>query len=97
MKSKSRFIAMLDIMGTKDMVKKNQAKELSELFLRPLNDNPERQEGVPYNISIGGGSQGLSERIMLNYYDNTNYTLPIEENFGGTFIGDIKEFIFSTC
>lgn len=32
MKSKSRFIAMLDIMGTKDMVKKNQAKELSELF-----------------------------------------------------------------
>ena len=73
------------------------SKELSELFLRPLNDSPERQEGVPYNISIGGGSQGLSERIMLNYYDTTNYTLPIEENFGGTFIGDIKEFIFSTC
>ena len=73
------------------------SKELPELFLKPLNDNPERQEGVPYNISIGGGSQGLSERVLLDYYNNTNYTLPIEENFGGTFIGDIKEFIFVPC
>lgn len=70
------------------------SKELPELFLKPLNDNPERQEGVPYNISIGGGSQGLSERVLLDYYNDTNYTLPIEEFFGGTFIGDIKEFIF---
>lgn len=73
------------------------SKELPELFLKPLNDSPERQEGVPYTISIGGGTQGLSERIFLDYYDMTNYILPMEKYFGGTFIGDIKDFTFVPC
>lgn len=73
------------------------SKELPELMLSPLDDTPERQEGVPYNISIGGGTQGLMERILLNYYDKTDYTLPLEENFGGSFIGDIKTFSFLPC
>lgn len=71
------------------------SKELPEINLRSLNDTPEKQEGVPYSLSIGGGSQGLSERILKDYYDNTNYQLPIETYFGGTFIGDIKSFKFS--
>ena len=70
------------------------SKELPELRLRRLDDNSERQEGVPYNISIGGGTQGLSERVMLDYFDITQYMLPIETNFAGTFIGDIKNFKF---
>jgi hypothetical protein len=70
------------------------SKELPELILKPLDDTPERQEGVPYNISIGGGTLGLTERILLDYYDRTNYELPLEKNFGGTFIGDIKNFAF---
>lgn len=70
------------------------SKELPELILKPLNDTSERQEGVPFTISIGGGSQGLSERIMLDYYKNTDYVLPIEKNFAGSFIGDIKNFSF---
>lgn len=70
------------------------SKELPEVMLFPLNDCPEKQEGVPYNISIGGGSQGLSERILLNFYDNTQYLLPIEKYFAGTFIGDVKDFSF---
>jgi hypothetical protein len=73
------------------------SQELPELNLRPLNDNPERQEGVPYNISIGGGSQGLCERVLLDYYDRTDYVLPIEKNFAGTFIGDIKDFKVIPC
>ena len=32
------------------------SKELPMLHLKSLNDNSERQEGVPYNISVGGGS-----------------------------------------
>lgn len=72
------------------------SKELPEVMLSPLNDCPEKQEGVPYNISIGGGSQGLSERILLNFYDNTQYLLPIEKYFAGTFIGDIKSFSMLT-
>lgn len=70
------------------------SKEIPELILKPLKDASERQEGVPYNISIGGGSQGLSERIMTDYYDNIKYQFPIEKYFAGTFIGDIKEFSF---
>jgi hypothetical protein len=72
-------------------------KELPELMLKALDDTPERQEGVPYNISIGGGTQGLSERIMLDYYNISEYVLPLEKHFAGTFIGDIKEFTFSHC
>lgn len=73
------------------------SKELPELHLKRLDDNSERQEGVPYSLSIGGGTQGLSERIMLDYYDRTDYILPIEQNFAGTFIGDIKDFTFISC
>ena len=73
------------------------SKELPELMLKPLNDNSERQEGVPYSLSIGGGSQGLCERVLLDYYDITDYLLPIEKNFAGTFIGDIKKFTFIPC
>ena len=73
------------------------SKELPELMLTNLNDCPEKQEAVPYNLSIGGGSQGLCERIMLDYYDISKYELPIEKNFAGTFIGDIKDFTFISC
>ena len=72
------------------------SRELPKLSLRSLNDTPERQEGVPYSISIGGGTQGLCERIYLDYYELPKYILPLEKYFAGTFIGDIKEFTFST-
>ena len=73
------------------------SKELPELMLKPLDDNSERQEGVPYSLSIGGGSQVLCERILLNYYNRPDYLLPIERYFCGTFIGDIKNFTFIPC
>lgn len=73
------------------------SKELPILNLRPLNDLSVRQETVPYVISVGGGTQGLSERILLDFYDITNYELPLEKYFGGTFIGDIKSFEFIDC
>lgn len=73
------------------------SQELPELNLHRLDDLAERQEGVPYNISIGGGTQGLSERIFLDYYNTTDYILPLERNFGGSFIGDIKSFSFYDC
>jgi hypothetical protein len=73
------------------------SQELPELNLHRLDDLAERQEGVPYNISIGGGTQGLSERVFLDYYNTTDYILPLERNFGGSFIGDIKSFNFYDC
>lgn len=71
------------------------SKELPELMLKPLNDTPEHQEMIPYCLSIGGGTQGLAERILIDYYNISDYVLPIEKYFGGTFIGDIKNFKFT--
>lgn len=70
------------------------SKELPEIVLKPLDDVDEKQEGVPYNISIGGGSQGLMDMIDINYYKIYEYILPIEKYFAGTFLGDIEIFKF---
>jgi hypothetical protein len=69
------------------------SKELPELFIRNLNDTYEKQEGVPYNISIGGGSQGLCDMIGFDTNYSTQYLFPIEKYFAGTFIGDIYKFV----
>lgn len=68
------------------------SKELDTFSFRALDETSERQEGVPYNISLGGGSIGLLETILPNYYKIPEYILPIEKDFCGTFIGDIKSF-----
>lgn len=73
------------------------SKELPELCLRGLDDVSEKQEAVPYNMSLGGGTQGLMDVIWLNFRDTTKYELPIEKNFAGTFIGDIARFNFYDC
>jgi hypothetical protein len=74
------------------------SKELPKISLRELNDLYEKQEGVPYNISIGGGTQGLSETIQYNYMLNPTRVYPLEENFGGSFIRYIKSFkTYNNC
>lgn len=68
------------------------SKELNEFNFRELNDNFEKQEAVPYNISLGGGTQGLLESILPDYYKEMQYAFPIEKDFCGTFMGDISSF-----
>ena len=68
------------------------SKELPILDLRKLDEINEKQEGVPFNISIGGGTMGLCDSITWNYNHPFKYVLPLEENFAGSFIGDIKTF-----
>lgn len=72
-------------------------KWLPKLNLHALNDLYEKQEGVPFNISLGGGTQGLAETILSNYMMNPTRKYPLEENFAGTFIGAIKSFKFYNC
>ena len=72
-------------------------KELPRINPRELNDLYEKQEGVPYNISIGGGTQGLAETIQYNYMLNPTRTYPLEKNFAGSFIGYIKSFKMYNC
>ena len=73
------------------------SKELDEFNFHELDDTFDKQEGVPYNISLGGGSQGLMESIWPNRKQMFKYVLPIEQNFAGTFIGDIRSFKFYNC
>ena len=68
------------------------SKDLDIFNFRELNDVAEKQEAVPYNISLGGGSLGLLETILPNYYAISEYILPIERDFCGSFMGDIKSF-----
>lgn len=71
-------------------------KELPKFDFRKLADLDEKQEGVPYNISIGGGTQGLAETIVKNYMMDPYRTYPIEKNFAGSFIGKFRSFKFYT-
>lgn len=73
------------------------SKELPILNLRRLDDLDEKQEGVPFNISLGGGTQGLAEVVYLNYMEEPIKTYPLEKEFGGSFIGYVKTFKFSAC
>lgn len=72
------------------------SKILPTLLLRSLNDELDKQEGVPYNISIGGGSQGLCD-VIYNINDIPEDHLPIEKEFGGSFIGLMRFFRFHNC
>lgn len=73
------------------------SRELPMLNLKLLNDLMDKQEGVPFNISLGGGTQGLSEVVYLNYKKLPEYILPLEKEFGGSFVGWLKAFRFYTC
>lgn len=73
------------------------SKELPMLNLKKLNDLNDKQEGVPFNISLGGGTQGLCETVDINYKKLPEYKLPLEKEFGGSFIGFLKSFKFYTC
>jgi len=72
------------------------SKPLPEFKFKELNDVYQKQEAVPYSISLGGGTQGLLEAIVPDYYNSTGekYMLPLERDFCGTFIGDIRGFKF---
>ena len=73
------------------------SKELPEFRFRELDDIKEKQETVPFNISLGGGTQGLVDGIWADFHKNPEYKLPLEKNFCGTFLGDIMSFKFYDC
>lgn len=95
-----RFLAKPDSMHLMFYVNgilKLVSKELPKFDFRKLNDTPDKQEGVPFNISLGGGTQGLCDVIYNNYMDIPEYVYPLEKEFGGTFIGYMKSFKFYEC
>ena len=69
----------------------------SEFIAKRLEEHMEKQVAVPFNMSLGGGSQGLIETQTFDGRDLEDLGLPIQENFAGTFIGGISKFKFNIC
>ncbi len=71
--------------------------EFDEFIARRLDEYKDKQVGVPFNFSLGGGSQGLVESQTFDGLDFNDRNLPIETNFAGSFIGSISQFKFNIC
>ena len=68
-----------------------------EFIGKRLNEHMEKQIGVPFIMSLGGGTQGLIETLTFDGIDLGDLGLPIEHNFAGSFIGGISNFSFYAC
>jgi hypothetical protein len=74
-------------------------ENFEEFYFKPLNTTSEKQIGVPYNISWGGGSFGLKHSYNFTSGSTTypyeqnpyNQNLLIEQNFNGSFYGGIQK------
>jgi hypothetical protein len=65
-------------------------KNFIEVMPHELDTDSKYQEGVPFNISFGGGTQNLMDFISL---DNTKHiNTVLEKFFAGTFLGGVKSF-----
>lgn len=73
------------------------ANDIPEHIGQRLHEYYLKQVGVPFNFSLGGGSQGLLESQTFDGLDMADRGLPIERNFAGTFIGSISQFKFNIC
>jgi len=71
--------------------------EFDEFIARRLDEYKDKQVGVPFNFSLGGGSQGLIESQTFDGLDQEDRNLPIQENFAGSFVGSISQFKFNIC
>lgn len=74
-----------------------KSEELPRLNLKQLDDLSDKQQGVPFSLSLGGGTQGLCDVINLNYRELPKYVLPLEKEFCGSFVGYIQSFRFYSC
>lgn len=68
-----------------------------EFIAKRLDEHYLKQVGVPFNFSLGGGSQGLIDSQTFDGLDMADRGLPIEQNFAGTFIGSMSQFKFNIC
>lgn len=73
---------------------KYSVKDFIGLQLRALDEWSDKQIGVPFNISWGGGTQGLLESQTFNGPDYADRNLLIQENFAGTFEGELSQLRF---
>ena len=71
--------------------------EMPMIDLRKLNEDDEKQELVPFNISIGGGTQGLCDVVYYNFMKTYDIEHALEKEFCGSFNGQILNFRWFNC
>jgi hypothetical protein len=71
---------------------KFRVDDVDELSFNGAQEYKNKQIGVPYNISVGGGTQGLSEQITFGGPDTNDQNLLLEQYFGGHLEGRISKF-----
>jgi surface protein len=64
------------------------------LQLRALNEWSDKQIGVPFNMSWGGGTQGLAESQTFGGTDYNDRNMLLQTNFAGTFEGELSQLRF---
>lgn len=68
-------------------------ENFEEIIPDALQDvDPTKQEGVPFNIFLGGGSPGLAYSQTFDGPDPEDEMLPIEQYFNGSFSGGLSQF-----
>lgn len=72
-------------------------EDFDEFIFRELDEYREKQQGVPFNYSFGGGTQGLLESNTVNGPDVKDENLVIQENFAGSFEGKVSKFRLYGC
>jgi hypothetical protein len=72
-------------------------EDFDEFIFRDLDDDREKQQGVPFNYSWGGGTMGLLESNTVNGKDIDDSDLIIQNNFAGTFEGYVSSFKLYGC
>jgi hypothetical protein len=63
----------------------------NEIIPHELDTEPKYQEGVPFNISFGGGTQGLYESV--NFDNDKELPNILDKFFAGSFIGGVTSII----
>jgi hypothetical protein len=64
------------------------------LQLRALEEWSDKQIGVPFNMTWGGGTQGLAESQTFGGPDYADRDLLIQTNFAGSFEGELSQLRF---
>jgi hypothetical protein len=71
--------------------------DFDEFLFKELYEHREKQQGVSFTYSLGGGTQGLIESNTIGGPDDNDFELSLQENFAGTFIGGISSFKMYGC
>ena len=72
-------------------------EDFDEFIFKDLDEYREKQQGVPFSYSWGGGTQGLIESNTVNGPDLKDKNLFLQNNFAGTFEGKVSTFKLYGC